>query len=101
MKKVFYISELSVCERLPDVIVLTEIWITENETGFYQVEHYKLITNCNDDKMGKGVAVYCNSKKITIIDVHVLKFNTADVLQIDFEAMNYKFNILSLINEPT
>lgn len=88
------VSEISVCERLPDLIILTEIWISNSEVNFYQINDYSLVTSCNDSSRGKGVAVYCHKKMIKINNVSTENFNTADVLRIDFEAINYKFNIL-------
>lgn len=41
-----------------DVIVLTEIWITENEITLYHIPGYKIIISANETQRAGGVLIY-------------------------------------------
>lgn len=43
-----YLFNLSTCERMPDLIVLTQVWIKINETDFYNINGFRITQNCNE-----------------------------------------------------
>lgn len=49
-----YINNFS---TLPEIIFLTEIWISSSEISNYNVDGYQLYANCNDDYRAGGCAV--------------------------------------------
>lgn len=42
---------------LPDIIVLTEIWIYENDVDIYKIPGYKVYYHCNQSYRSGGVIV--------------------------------------------
>jgi exonuclease III len=54
-----FLNELDGLESTPDIIVLTEIWITNVEIDFYKIPGYNLFCHCNESYRAGGVAVYC------------------------------------------
>src|SRR6266481_3113323 len=52
------LTQLHTLAKLPNVIVLTEIWIFPSEIPFYNIEGYKGYFLCNDTYRSGGVAVF-------------------------------------------
>lgn len=87
--------ELSTYNELPDIIVLSEIWINYNETDFYKLPDYNVYFNCNENYRAGGIAVYL---KNTCCNVNIinLKCESADVLMLSFDFKRVQFHIISI-----
>lgn len=48
-------------ESAVDILVITECWITTNESKFYHINSFNAYFNCRDNGYG-GIAVYVNKK---------------------------------------
>lgn len=64
--------------NLPVVIVLSEIWIYENELSLYNIPGYTLFGNCNNSYSAGGVICYV--KDGCVCDCSNLKLSSADVM---------------------
>lgn len=104
---------------MPDIIVLSEIWINDDETDQYSLTNYNMFIKCNNTYRAGGIAVFV-SNQITSIPLDIENKITADYihlqitlscqLQIDILAIyrlqefpintftNELISILSLIN---
>lgn len=79
--------------QLPNLIVLTEIWINDYEVDNYTIKGFNMFSNCNNTYRAGGVAVYvADSFKVKIHDVLDLK--SADVLVFDTYFSNCKATII-------
>lgn len=66
--------------NLPDIIVLTEIWINSHEVDLFGLNGYTCISNCNDNYRAGGVLVYIKTcYEYTIPDIDI-EMGTADTL---------------------
>lgn len=64
--------------RLPDIVVLSEIWIEEYEMQNYSLNGYSLYANCNSTYRAGGVAAFVNNNiRCTALN---LNLRTADCL---------------------
>lgn len=63
---------LSYKNCLPKIIVLSEIWIYENELSFYCIDNYRMYAKCNQSSRPGGVMVFVSNdltSKINEIDI--------------------------------
>src|SRR5699024_2103965 len=54
---VSFIAQLSTLDRYPDVIILSEIWIYDNEIHFYSIPDFVCHFNCDNARRSGGVAI--------------------------------------------
>lgn len=47
---------------MPDVIVLTEVWINDNECNLYNIDGYQKFTKCNNSYRAGGIIVYVDHR---------------------------------------
>jgi hypothetical protein len=43
-----FVAEILSWECIPDIIILSEIWINNNEAGFYSINGFDLFLNTNE-----------------------------------------------------
>jgi hypothetical protein len=81
--------------QLPDLIILSEIWINSNEASLYEIPNYKMHVKCSDDYRAGGIAVYL---KDTLVDISNIQFEaqTADAVLVSFRFMEQQFHVLAL-----
>lgn len=80
----------------PDVIVLTEIWVSEYELGSFKINGYNLFGKCNETYRSGGVAVYLRdcyqcSRVISHTDMR-----SADCLQLTCHIDNVELVLLAV-----
>lgn len=74
-----FLLELSQLDELPLIIVLSEVWIYENELDIYKIDGYHHYANCNDSYRAGGIVVYVkdginvNHDKLNFISADGLK----------------------------
>jgi hypothetical protein len=92
LRKNFYsfVSELYTVDRLPDVIILTEIWIEESEVNLYSIANYSSFVKCNPNQRSGGVAVFL-SDKITAFQVEDTHMITADCVHLNISLSDNNF----------
>lgn len=56
-----YLMLLNVFDFI-DVLILTEIWIKDNEISFYNLDKFDMFYSCRDYNKSGGVVVYTNKK---------------------------------------
>lgn len=81
MRKNFetFALNLQTLDKMPDIIILTEIWIQDNEVNQYSLPHYSLFSKSNILNRSGGVAVFVSDR----LQCHVmpnLNLETADCL---------------------
>jgi hypothetical protein len=85
-----FIAELNVFEKLPEVIILTEIWIGNDEAMFYSIPSYNLIMCANEGYRAGGVAVFVNHS-ISVTHSEQLNFVSADILRLHIHLFNHDY----------
>lgn len=97
MRKNFdlFLSELVARDILPDIIVLSEIWINSDESNLYTIPDYNLYLKCNDQYRAGGVAVYIKDsfKDVKFVE---LKCISADALLVSLSYLNTQLHILAI-----
>lgn len=53
-----FLTELMNFEKRPDIIVLTEIWINNDEINCYSINGYDWLSHCSNNYRMGGVTVY-------------------------------------------
>jgi hypothetical protein len=76
-----FVCELDLLKNLPNVIILTEIWIDESEVNFYNLPNYRSFVKCNSSYRSGGVVVFV-SDKITTSQLDCTSMTTADCVHI-------------------
>jgi hypothetical protein len=56
-----FILQLQSRAKLPDVIILSEVWISQSEVGYYNLPNYHCYANCNETYRAGGVVCYVNN----------------------------------------
>lgn len=92
----YFIAHLQMLPFKPDIIVLTEIWISEHELNLFKIVGFNLFSNCNERYRSGGVAVYVRdcyqcSKVDRLTDVQ-----SADCLQITCHIDNVELELLAV-----
>lgn len=83
-----FLAHLKCCNVLPDVIILTEIWLYDCEASLFSIENCVSFFDCNNDGISGGVMVFIrNTLKSQAVDVH---FTTANcvLIKINIDKMN-------------
>jgi exonuclease III len=91
-----FLSELSTVKRLPDVIVLSEIWIKESEKQLYVIENYTLYVKTNELFRAGGIAIYVHNRVVVIQSILWESIISADILQINFRLKQIEFVIIAM-----
>lgn len=89
-----FVSELHLLNFMPDIIILTEIWIEDDEVNFYILPHYSNFVKCNSEYRSGGVAIFV-SDKITASQIDNTRMQTADCVRL--KLMLPKNNQLELL----
>lgn len=90
-----FITELEARNLLPEIIILTEIWISENEKQFYEIPNYISYIKSNEEYRAGGVIVYVKSY-IKVINCKPVIFQSADVLELNFNFNSSSFLLLAV-----
>jgi len=90
-----FLIQLQTLGHLPKILILSEIWINNNESQFYQIENYNLKLKCNEEYRAGGVAVYIHTS-LEIIDSNIITMTSADVLKIKIKLNNEFLNIFAI-----
>lgn len=56
-----FVAELCARSKLPEIIILTGIWISSCESSLYEHPNYTLFINSSEESRAGGVAVYISS----------------------------------------
>lgn len=93
MRSNFDIFALSLesLDTFPDIIILSEIWILDNELNQYSLPNYNLFTKCNNSYRSGGVAVFV-SDRLACHVIPDLDFETADCLHLSI-IVSHKFTL--------
>lgn len=86
------LAHLNYLETLPDIIFLTEIWISTTEINNYSLENYNFYACCNDDYRSGGCAVFV--KKNIVHCFKKLELKSADALELIVKYNNTHMNFI-------
>lgn len=89
-----FVSELSQINTKVDFIIISEIWINEDELNLYKLPGYNVFANCNNTYRAGGVLCFV-SENINVSHVG-LDMETADSLLLNVCLENSFFNLLCL-----
>lgn len=79
----FLLLKLQSLETLPDVILLTEVWIDDDELNLFQIPEFATFAKCNSLYRAGGVVIYI-SDKIVCRELYITaNIKTADVIHIE------------------
>lgn len=92
----YFIAEITSLQIYPDLIVLTEIWIKNNETIFYKIPNYNLLVSTNENQRAGGVAIYVKNDIFQEVECNNINFMTADILQINCKFCGTLFEVLAV-----
>jgi hypothetical protein len=93
-----FVAELSCLDKVPDVLVITEIWIEDDELSIYNITGYRQYAKCNNILRAGGVMVLikdniqCSS---LFIDM-----STADCLFIKIVDEEFELTLLAIYRSP-
>lgn len=45
-------------KKKPNIIIITESWLRDNETQFFNLKNYQSVTNCRTNQRGGGIIVF-------------------------------------------
>jgi hypothetical protein len=91
-----FITELNNWSKRPHIIVLTEIWITNDECNYFSIDGYKMYCKCNDSYRAGGVAVYVVDT-LPCTDVTMLSdVQSADCLSLSVHLGRLSFTLVAL-----
>lgn len=62
------LTDLTTNNLLPDIIVLSEIWIYSDEAKYYKILNYTMLVKYNDTYRPGGVAIYFNDVLVNLND---------------------------------
>ena len=96
----FFLCQLETLNAKPHVIILTEIWIYQEETNLYSIDGYKSVFNCNNKNRSGGVVAYV-AENLGIVNLHCLDFTVADVAYFSVDISNTKHNLLAIYRSPS
>jgi len=88
-----FLVQMRKLENNPLIIVLTEIWILENEIDSYHIEGYSVHGNFNHNYRAGGTLVYISSE-ITF-KTKTIVFISADCVHISCSYNNFEFQLLA------
>lgn len=89
-----FVANLSQLNYEIDIIVLTEIWIFEEEISFYKIPGYTSFANCNEEYRSGGIITFIRDN----FDAKdkCIKMQTVDILVLEFQISNSVFNIFGV-----
>lgn len=92
---------LQVMNVWPDVIVLSEIWIYEDEKTLYELREldYTAYFHCNNEYRSGGVVIYC--KNHIRADEHPVSFETADVKKCTLNLASTNITIVGMYRKQS
>ncbi|CAH0555183.1 unnamed protein product [Brassicogethes aeneus] len=92
------ILEVDTAQTNPDIIVLTETWLTQQESIFYTLKNYNSIHSCRTTK-GGGVCIYISSHISYNTNNNINHNNENNFLSITLNDL--KINICAVYRKPT
>lgn len=90
----FFIMQFGPKNVMPDVIILTEIWIFENEVNNFKIPGYKSFHNCNQSYRSGGVIIFVLED--LSCSESVIDSNTADMLHITINFDTFSLSVLAI-----
>lgn len=88
-----YFHELEIfienLDKKPNIIIITESWLKENELEFYNLNHYETIGNCRKNQRGGGIIIFIRDD----IKFNILKNDQLDkshLILINLNELNTK-----------
>lgn len=87
--------QLNQLKDLPQIIILSEIWISDNEVNFFKIQGYNCIYKCNDRQQSAGVMIYIH-KNLNINSSSTNIFKTADSITVELKVGKTLLKILCL-----
>lgn len=90
-----FVTELSARSKLPQIIILTEIWISSYESKLYELPNYTLFINSSEETRAGGVAVYISSC-LSVRDCVSVKFTSADVILVTCNLLKSIIHFLAI-----
>lgn len=87
------VAGLSSFTKSPEIIIVTEIWIDEEESNLYKLSDYELFLNTNKTQRPGGVGIYISSK-ILVSNYKKVNFVSADVLEVSIKVYKTSFSFL-------
>lgn len=90
-----FLVQLEAEKIIPDIIVLTEIWIKESESHFYEIPNYNSFIKTNENYRAGGVKVFVKTNVKVLSNVSIV-CQSADFLKIEFKFNNQIFCLLAL-----
>lgn len=70
-------AELSSFAKFPEIIIVTEIWISEDESSLYNLSDHELFLNTNKKQRFGGVAIYVSSKLLGTLQITIKVFKVS------------------------
>lgn len=90
----FFMLQFGAQNVLPEIIILTEIWIFENEVDNYKIPGYNTFHNCNQSYRSGGVIVYV--VECLVCSESVINAQTADMVQLSINFDKFSLAILAI-----
>jgi hypothetical protein len=91
-----FIAEVLTQETFPDIIILTEIWIYQDEKMLYEIPGYTMEGSFNEKYRAGGVVVYLKNEICQCLSFIKLEFRSSDALHFSFKFNCYNFDIISI-----
>src|SRR5258705_3004522 len=86
---------LSDKHQSPDIIILTETWVGEEEKTYFHLDGYNSLFSGNDSRRGKGVIMYIkNNLPFNLLDHITIK--NSDLVGVSITLNKIPLNIIGL-----
>ena len=96
-----FIGFINTIQHQPDVIVLTETWLSDDNKSIYNIEGFTAYHTIRNTR-GGGVSIYCsNTLKSTIISSLTLCNETIESCGIKITYHNEQYNIIAIYRPHT
>lgn len=89
-----FLAELNSIKNNVHCIVLSEIWIKEDEINLFKIDGFNIFARCNDTYRAGGVVCYV-SEEANVSQV-IVEMATADALILHVKIKHIYFNIFSI-----
>lgn len=89
-----FLANLAKLDYEIDLIVLSEIWIFEEEVSFYKIPGYTSYANCNNNFRSGGIIVFALNK--IKVKNRFIKMQSADILVLEMKIENVVYSIFSV-----
>lgn len=75
-----FLTNLCLLSPKPNIILLSEVWITENESHIYEIPGYEMFIKTNENYRAGGIVAYtknieCVSEDLQIVGADSLKLS--------------------------